>query len=182
LSSRSSNSERARRLTLGTVHGHRGGRGELTVKLAGGRAAEWTGLDRVWIEPPAAAGRLYEIEHSRGYRDRLVLKLRGVDDPNEAARLRGNVVQVFEDELPALPEGVFRAASLVGLAVVDEERTRLGQVLEVVPTAGTDLLRVAREGRRSAELLIPMAREIVREISLERGYIRVRLPAGLAEL
>ena len=66
-------------ITLGRVAGHRGATGEITVKVAAGDAAIWAGLRRVLLETADGAMDEYAIESSRAYRDRLVLKLCGVE-------------------------------------------------------------------------------------------------------
>jgi 16S rRNA processing protein RimM len=124
----------------------------------------------------------YEVERSRAYADRLVLKLGGVDDATGAARLRGRGVKVLEQEAPELPPGEHYSASLVGMEVRDESGRELGRVRDVVPTGGADLLVVEATGTTAGELLIPMAEEIVEQIDREGCLIRVRLPDGLEEL
>jgi 16S rRNA processing protein RimM len=159
----------------------------LTIKVAAGEAEAWRDLKRVWIGV-VPAGALYEVEHGRGYRDRLVLKLRGIDDADSAAALRGATVRVPEDALPPLAEDEYYAARLLGATVVDVAGAVLGRVADVLPTGGTDLLVVDRaagpesEGGGADELLIPLAREIVVGIDEDGGRITVRLPDGLLEL
>ncbi len=183
MSSRSSNSERCGRLPLGKVVGHRGLGGELTVRLFRGDAEHWTGLPRIWIgETDGAAGSVYDIETSRAYRDRLVLKLAGIDDATMAAGLKGKRAMAFADDAPQLPEGVYYSARLVGMRVFDEEGERIGTVSDVVPTAGTEVLVVKRPGEQGSEVMIPFAREIVLEVDEGDGSMTVRLPEGLLDL
>jgi 16S rRNA processing protein RimM len=58
--------------------------------------------------------------------------------------------------------------------------TRLGRVTDLIETGGTDVLVV--EDDDGDELLIPMAREMIRKIDARAGRIEVRLPEGLREL
>jgi 16S rRNA processing protein RimM len=143
---------------------------------------------RVWIASGPEEGRYYEVEHGRAYRDRLVLKLKGIDDANGAARLRGHDVEVARTDAPELPEGVHYVAELVGMLVVDESGEELGRVAGVVETGGTDVLRVQPGAPRSGgeeeaeEYLIPLAREYVRSIDASRRRIEVIMPRELREL
>ena len=167
---------------MGRVAGHRGREGELTVRNCGESADQWLSVGRVWIERERE-GRFFEVERSRSYGDRLVLKLRGVDDGNAAAQLRGSRVLVARTDAPALPEGVHYEADLVGMQVVDESGRCLGRVEMLLRTGGTDLLQVRPQGAdESEEVLIPLAREFVKEIHDAERRIEVRLPAGLWEL
>jgi 16S rRNA processing protein RimM len=161
----------------------------LTVIVHDGDAGFWTGLGRVRLgRGETNAGRDYDVERSRAYRDRLVLKLRGVDDADAAAGLRGARVEVEPDRAPALQEGEHFVACLVGMEVRDEGGRSLGRVGGTMPTAGVDLLVVERDAGPGAaegeqqEIWIPMAAEIVLEIDEEGRTITVRPPDGLLEL
>ena len=90
-------------MPLGRVSRHRGRSGELTVRTYGEQASEWQALSEVWIRLGDTAARLYPVEHCRGYRDRLVLKLDGIDDPGAAEALRGGEVMARCEQAPALP-------------------------------------------------------------------------------
>lgn len=170
-------------LPLGRVVGHRGLGGELTVRLFKGDAEHWTGLARIWIgDSDGAEGDVYEIEASRAYRDRLVVKLSGIDDATRAAGLKGKRARAFAGDAPELPEGVFYSASLVGMDVLDEQGERIGSVSDVVPTGGADILVVQRPGESGPEVMIPLAREIVLEVDEAEGKMTVRLPDGLLDL
>jgi 16S rRNA processing protein RimM len=161
---------------FGRITGFRGNRGELTVRVASGKAERWTGLTKVLVEPEAE----YEVEGSRAYRDRLVLKLRGVEDAAGADALRGKDVAAPPDQVPALAEGVYYQQQLIGLDVVDESGGSVGVIEDVVDTGGTSLLEVRRPSGR--KLPVPMAGDIVLEVVLAKRWVRVRLPAGLEDL
>ncbi len=167
---------------MGRVAGHRGREGELTVRDCGDSADQWLSVGRVWIERERE-GRFFEVERSRSYADRLVLKLQGIDDGNAAAQLRGSRVFVARTDAPPLPEGVHYVADLVGMQVVDESGRYLGRVEKLVETGGTDVLQVRPQGvDENEEVLIPLAREFVRKIVEAERRIEVRLPDGLREL
>jgi 16S rRNA processing protein RimM len=164
---------------VGRVAGHRGAAGEITVRVVGGDASSWAGLGRAWLEREDGAGRWYRVERSRAYRDRLVLKLEGIDGPSEAEALRGSRVSGAESDC-RLPEGKLHPAVLVGLEVRDVTGRVLGTVEGVLPTGGTDVLVVSRGG--GSELLVPLAPEVVRSVDRAGQRITVELPEGLEEL
>jgi 16S rRNA processing protein RimM len=184
LSSRSSNSDE-RELVIGRVSGFRGPGGEITVRVVSGDAERWTTLRRARFggaedSEEKTAKLEFEVEAARAYRDRLVLKLRGVDDPSSAQALRGRWLVTGPDAAPELPADRYYVASLVGLDVHDEGRGRLGTVIDVIETSGTDVLVV--EEPDGHEVLVPMAKEIVTEVRVDDGRMEVRLPEGLREL
>lgn len=180
--SRSSNNAE-RPLAIGRVAGFRGTSGEITVRVASGQAARWRTVTRVLVGGSAEGDdhRPFEVAGVRFYRDRLVLKLRGVDDPSAADALKGRTVLVPPEEVPGLRENEHYAARLVGLRVVlAPTGENLGKVTDVVATGGADVLVV--EEADGHELLVPMASEIVVEIVEREGRIAVNLPPGLRSL
>jgi 16S rRNA processing protein RimM len=166
-------------IVLGTVGGFRGNLGELTVRVVSGDAARWEHLHRVVLRGsgPGAPAGLREIASARAYRDRLVLKLVGVDDASAAAALRGCDVMAAAEDVPALPQGVYWVERLVGAQVKDAVLGDLGCVADVVETGGIDLLLVRDAG--GVETLVPMAKEFVKDIDADAGLIQVALPEGL---
>ncbi|HKB17133.1 MAG TPA: hypothetical protein VKF62_13790, partial [Planctomycetota bacterium] len=130
-------------LPLGRVAGHRGAGGEITVRVASGEALRWVHLRRVLLD-----GDPFDVEETRAYGDRLVLKLRGVDGAGAAAALRGRQVAAPPEEVPILPEGRYWVSRLLGARVADETRGDLGTVEDVVETGGTDLLLVREASGR----------------------------------
>ena len=57
----------------------------------------WLGTSSLWLDDQP-----YEVEEQRGYKDRWVVKLAGIDDANDAAQLRGATVTVEREAAPQL--------------------------------------------------------------------------------
>lgn len=154
------------------------------MRVPSGDAARWRRIERVLLQGPGKEEegfRPFEVEGARSYRDRLVLKLQGIDGSNDAEALKGCTVLVPRDQVPALGRNEHFAAELVGLEVVLEPTGEvLGAVRDLVATGGTDVLVV--EEKNGQELLVPMAGEIVVSIELSERRIAVRLPPGLRAL
>ena len=153
----------------------------MTIRVPSGHPERWTGLTRVWVGRDASdpGPEVFEVEAARSYRDRLVLKLRGLDTPGEVESRRGRWILAPPEEVPELPAGTYYVERLRGLRVEDARRGPLGRVVDLLETGGADLLVV--EGEGGAELLIPFAGTIVLEVREDLGTIRVDLPEGLAE-
>ncbi len=177
--SKSSNNAGTGPLPVGKVRGHRGSGGEITVRIASKEAGRWCGLTSVLIERGTAATEEYEIESLRWYRDRLVLKLEGVESARDAAELKGGTVLVRPEQVPSLPDGEYYLEYLTGLQVFEKGRS-LGFVEEILEAAGTHVL-VVRDAAGD-ELLVPLVREMVKEVDQERSRIEVDLPEGLKEI
>ena len=169
-------------LAFGRVSGFRGSDGEITVKVVSGEAARWVRLSRVVLRRSKAGVEETPrvVESARAYRDRLVLKLGGVNDANDAAALRGSDVLAPAEDVPRLPKDMYWVQRLVGARATDAVLGELGRVTDVIEAGGGDLLLV--EDDRGVETLIPMVKEFVTEIDESAKTIRLALPEGLRGL
>ena len=172
-------------LPVGRITGHRGTQGEVTVRVFDGDAASWSGVSEVWIaRGPEGAAEPRPVRSARAYRDRLVLALAGVEDASTAAGLRGGIVSVAASDAPRLPSGRYWRASLVGMQV-SHRGGLVGRVVDLLITAGPDLLVIRPAGARSdssEEILVPWVDEIVESVDEANGRIVIRPPEGLLEL
>jgi len=157
------------------------------VRIFKGEASHWADVRQVWLGDERDEGTVFDVQRARAYRDRLVLKLEGVEDPNAAEELRGSRVAVAVEDAPELPEGEHYTALLVGMEVVDDEERSVGRVIDVMPTGGKDVLVIAPPAGESGavaeenEILVPFVEEIV-EVDRAAGIIRIRPPEGLLDL
>ncbi len=152
-------------------------RGEVQVRLL---ADSWAALGRpatLTVEPRGAAGpRPLAVEGVRGGRDRLILKLAGVETREAAAGLAGCRLGMPRAAAPPLPEGQFYHYDILGLAVVDAGGRDLGRVAEILSAPGNDVYVI--RGPRG-EWLLPAARAVIAAVDLEAGLLRVRDVSGL---
>lgn len=122
---------------------------------------------------------------------RLLVRFEGVADRTAAEALRGTLLQVPVrlDEAPDDPEE-FYDRQLLGLRVVDLSGVPLGTVTDVLHLPGHDLLAVrtavtstggedAVAGGDGGEVLVPFVAQIVVEVDVAVGRVRVDPPGGL---
>jgi len=99
----------------------------------------------------------------------VIAKLEGCEDRDAAAALRGKLVAVPRAELPGTKSGEYYWADLIGLAVVNGAGQALGRITGVLQTGGNDVLVVAGERER----LIPFIADVIRDVDLAAGVMRV---------
>ena len=121
----------------------------------------WVGREGDWREIAVAEARV----HGRA----VVARLEGHDDRNAAAALRGKSVAVPRAVLPRTQSGEYYWADLIGLAVVNGSAQALGRITDVLQTGANDVLVVAGERER----LIPFIAEVIRDVDMAAGVVRV---------
>ena len=123
-------------------------------------AALLAGRDAVVV-----AGRSTAIVRRAGTDDKPILRLEGSSSREDADALRGEALQVPLEDAPPLEPGEFWARDLEGCLVTDGER-EVGVVEKMVALPSCEALAVGA-------LLIPMVRDAIRTVDLERRTIDV---------
>ena len=120
-------------------------------------------------------GKPWAVESSRVHKTCVLAKLRGVDTPEAAMRLRGQTVSIDREGLQ-LPEGAVFIADLIGCRVLDDEGKEIGSIKDVLTMPSSDVYIV--EGEK--HYMIPAVKEFVREVNTAEGFVRVHLIEGMA--
>lgn len=121
------------------------------------------------VTAPAGAVRELVPLEGRRHGKGLVARLEGIADRDLAAALARNELWVERQELPALNQGQYYRADLVGLEVVDQAERRLGQVDHFVDLPANAVMVV--KGER--EHWVPLVPKHLRQVDLARGRIVV---------
>ena len=113
--------------------------------------------------------------HNQG----LLVKLSGLETPEDAGRYRNQLVYVTSADRPPLPEGQYYHHELIGFDVVDEEGMPIGALSEIMQTGANDVYVVRRPDGR--EVLLPVIPSVVLDLEADRRQIRVHLIPGLLD-
>jgi 16S rRNA processing protein RimM len=115
----------------------------------------------------------YEVAEGHAQGKGLVVRLQGVGDRDAAANLRGCLVEIARDALPAPGAREFYRADLVGLKVRNLQGEELG-VLEHFVDAPANVVMVVRGAR---EHWLPATPVHIREVRLDDGVVVVDWPS-----
>jgi len=157
------------------THGHRG---ELKILPLTDDISRFFEAEHFYIQKGAEYEK-YHIKRCRVHQGKAIIDFREIPDMNEAEKLKGRYLELPEEELKILPEGHYYIYQIIGLDVYEGGR-RLGKLSDVLKTGGSNDVYVVKdfEGK---ELLLPALKEVVREIDLANGVIRVVIPPGLLD-
>ena len=110
------------------------------------------------------------------------MRLAGIADRDAADAMRGVLFVVDAADLPPIDEpDEFYDHQLEGLLVRTSDGRDVGNVTEVLHTAGGELLAVRRDDG-TGEVLVPFVAAIVTSVSLADHVIEIDPPDGLLEL
>ena len=118
-----------------------------------------------------------EIEEVKYHKDMVLLKVKGIDDLNEAEKYKGLFLKIDRKDAKKLPEDTYFIADLLGLEVYTQEGILLGKVDDIFNTGANDVYVVRDE--LGKQLLLPGTKEVLKKIDLDNEKIIVHLLKGL---
>lgn len=166
------------RVTIGRISRVRGVKGEVMVAPMTDDSRRFRKLRKLAISEVEAAGE-FLVESAKEHKGQVLMKLKGVDSPEEARKLVGGFVEIERDQLIQLPEGRYFIFDIVGLEVITTQGTRIGKVKEVVSLPANDLYLVEGKGK---QYHIPATKEVIKTIDLEKGEMIIEPVEGLLDL
>ena len=125
-----------------------------------------------------ADGRSLKISANRWHNQILLLSFLGINDRDQIEELRDQLLYAEVDTNSTEP-GEYHFQQLIGSQVVLPDGSNLGLVTEVVQLPGQDLLSVASQ---KGEVLIPMVKQIIISIDVEKKLIKINPPEGLLDV
>lgn len=119
----------------------------------------------------------YEIEEVKYSKNTVLLKLKGIDDINEAEKYKNCYIRINRSDNEQLPEDTYYIVDLIGLEVITVDGKILGKVQDIFSTGSNDVYVVKDE--LGKQILLPAIESVIKEINLDAQKITVELIEGL---
>lgn len=130
-----------------------------------------------WYILRAGKWQEVEVESFKPHNQDTIVKLKGIDDRDEANLLTNYEIYVNAQDLPDLDEGDFYWKDLIGCKVVTINGYDLGQVTDLMETGSNDVLVVKanlKDAFGAKERLIPFVEEqFIKYVDLSAKQITV---------
>jgi 16S rRNA processing protein RimM len=165
-------------IRIGYVLGAHGVRGAIRIKLDNPASTALCSARRLLISQNHQVTEYNLISSRAAGRGTFKVHVHGVSTAQEAAALRGAIVLVRTDQLPAKGAREFYYFETIGCHVVTTSGVNVGQVEDIFSTAASDIL-VVRDC--STEHLVPVVEPIVREVDVLRRRIVIEAVPGLLD-
>ena len=160
-------------LDSGKIVGTHGIRGEVRIEPWADSPAFLSAFKTLYLDE---RGETAIKVRSRPHKNITLCKIEGVDTIEDAGRLRGKIVYINRDDV-RLDEGVHFVQDLIGLEVRDFDSGALyGTLTDVLRTGANDVYEITRDGKH---YLAPVIDEVVREINIEEGVVRITPMKGI---
>ena len=93
--------------------------------------------------------KLVEIEEVKYHKEMVLLKIKGIDDMNEAEKYKGCYLKIDRKDAKKLPKDTYFIADILGLEVYTDEGELLGRVDDIFPTGSNDVYVIKDELRKT---------------------------------
>jgi len=155
------------RLAIGLIKTSHGVKGNLKVKSFSGEINHFFRLKKVYIKK---GDRFipYRVESVGGSHSSLLLKLENIDTPEEAVRLRGEVLWVDRSDASPLKQGEYYYADLSCCNVYHQAK-EIGRVNTVIEVGVSEILEVVT--LQGKTIMVPFDEHFIGEINMEEKRI-----------
>ncbi len=163
-------------IVIGKVVSTQGNKGEVNVLPLTDSINRFKKLDTVFLGNNHGK-TIIDIEKIRIRKDMVILKVKDIENIEEAKTIVGSFLEVERKNAVKLSKDTYFIFEIIGLEVYDENNLFLGKVENVISTGSNDVYIV--KGKNKQELFIPAIREVVKDINLEKKRITINIVDGL---
>lgn len=118
------------------------------------------------------------IQRSRVQKNTIICKIEGIDTPEQAEKLRNQMLYMHRDDLE-LDENTYFIQDLIGMTVKDADTGEIyGTIDDVLQTGANDVYSI-KKGDKS--YLIPAIADVVVDTDIDSGIMTIRLLEGLLD-
>ena len=119
----------------------------------------------------------FEIEEAKLHKNQVLLKIKGIDDINEAEKYRGCFIKIPREKAKKLPKDTYFIADLIALQVYTDSGELLGKVDDIYNSGSADIYVVKDE--LGKQILLPGIKDVIKQIDVDNEKIIVHLIDGL---
>lgn len=119
----------------------------------------------------------YQIEEVKYHKQMVLMKLKGINTPEEADLLRGSYLIINREDEEPLEEGTYYIVDLLGSEVYTDEDVLLGKLEDIYNTGSNDIYVVKNE--LGKQVLLPAISDVIKNIDIKNKKITVHIVSGL---
>ncbi|GAK47896.1 ribosome maturation protein RimM [Secundilactobacillus oryzae JCM 18671] len=168
---------------VGKIVNTHGIRGELKIvsstDFPESRFRKGSVLDLFKDENSTQPLRTLTIKSAKKQKNVYLIQFEGFNNINDVEQFKGMVLKISEANLDEdeLEEGQYYYHEIIGLKVVDETGQLIGTISDILALGPNDVWTVKRE--KQSDLLLPVIKQVVKDVDLEKGQVTVELMEGL---
>ncbi|MBQ6801502.1 MAG: 16S rRNA processing protein RimM [Oscillospiraceae bacterium] len=129
---------------------------------------------RMYMDP--AGEQEYRVIYAKPHKNVYLVKLKGIDTPEEARKYIGKILYMNRDDIP-MKEGDYFIQDIIGLKVTDAEGREYGEISDVASTGANDIYCVRDKDNK--ETWIPAIPQVINKVDIDGGILEITPMKGL---
>lgn len=117
------------------------------------------------------------IEEVKYAKNLVLLKIKGIDNINDAEIYKNCYIKIDRSDAVELPEDSYFIVDLIGIKVYTDEGEALGDIIDVFPTGANDVYVVKNE--LGKQVLLPAIGDVIKNVDIKNKKMIVHLIEGL---
>ena len=171
-------SENTEYLIIGRIARPFGVKGEVKIIPLTDHAERFVGINAVYVKQNGSYRKL-EVEGSRIVKNAVLIKFAHVADRNDAERYRDCILYIDREHAAPIDDDSNYYYDLIGCTVKTTDNTELGIIIDIQNAGSCDVYCVKSKNGSDEELLIPVVRDVVKKIDVQKKEICIEIIDGL---
>ncbi|WWO98606.1 MAG: ribosome maturation factor RimM [Candidatus Dasytiphilus stammeri] len=127
--------------------------------------------------------RQIQLEKWYNKNHNFIIKLKGINNREEAKELNNYNIIIESSKLPPLSEGEYYWKDIIGCVVITSDGDRLGKVVHLFSTLSNDIIVVKLNRCKIKEILIPfIENKVIEKIDLKMRIIQIAWKTSIFQL
>ncbi len=119
----------------------------------------------------------YVIQRCRIQNNMLIIKFKGIDDRETAAKFKDTDVYISRDSLNKLEDNTYYIADLIGIEVVDENEKHIGKLNYVQNIGANDVYEIITDDGK--KIYLPAIHQVIKKVDIVNKKMYVEIMKGL---
>jgi len=163
-------------IVIGKVVSTHGNKGGIKVIPLTDSIDRFKDLASVFIRK-SDSREILKINKLRIKKNTIILKLKDVENIEEAKVIVGSFLEVKRKNAVKLPKDSYFIFDIIGLEVYTNENLFLGKVEDIIITGSNDVYIV--KSKSNQEIIIPAIHDVIKDIDLKKRRITINMVDGL---
>ncbi len=165
-------------LKAGTITQPFGIKGETKVYPLTDDPALFKKLKKVYMEKSGEYVE-YQIESARMALPLVIVKLKGIDTPEDVRAYRQKDLYILREDASPLAEGEYYFADIIGMEVVDDTGVNRGKITDILQTGANDVYEITADDGSS--FLLPAIKDCIIKVDMAENKILIHILEGLLD-
>lgn len=161
---------------VGKIVGVTGLKGEAVVRFSAAATTDSAKMESVFIEINENLVPFFIEKIQYKPKNQAIANFLDLEGFDELTKLVGCGIYILSDRLPPTNRKNSDFDQLVGYAVVDASKGRIGRIVDIIELPYQSIIKIGFEGK---EILVPIVPEIVKKVDRKKKTVFIEAPEGL---